>query len=69
MFVSLVLFPSSTNRRLYSFATYVYCSGVCPLNFFIVTAIHDISKQIKQCTCIGKIFGLWHLAIATTSNV
>ena len=37
-------------------------------NFFIVTIIHDFSKQIKQSTRIGKIFARWHLVIAVTSK-
>ena len=30
--------------------------------------IHDISKQIEQRARTGKIFGLWHLAIAIISE-
>ena len=37
-------------------------------NFFIVTVIHDFSKQIKQRTRIGKIFARWHLVIAITTK-
>ena len=37
-------------------------------NFFIVTVIHDFSKQIKQSTRIGKIFARWHLVIAITTK-
>ena len=33
------------------------------LKSFIVTVIHDISKQIKHRARIGKIFARWHLAI------
>ena len=36
--------------------------------FFIVTVIHDFSKQIKQSTRIGKIFARWHLVIAITTK-
>ena len=35
--------------------------------YFINYCISHISKQIKQRTCIGKIFAGWHLAIAITS--
>ena len=37
-------------------------------NFFIVTVIHDFSKQIKQSTRISKIFARWHLVIAITTK-
>ena len=78
MFVSSVLIPSSTNRRVDSFATYAYSCRTCPLEFriifrlknnkkFRITVILDISKQIEQRTRIGKIFARWHLAIALTS--
>ena len=35
--------------------------------FSSVTVFHDISKQIQQRSCIGKIFARWHLVIAITS--
>ena len=72
VFVSPVLIPSPTNRRVDSFATYAYSCRTCPLEFFVVfgfknnkklqiTVILDISKQIEQHTHIlGKIFARWH---------
>ena len=69
MFVSPMLILPSTNHWVDSFATYAYSCRICLLEcFFIVTVIHDFSKQIKQSTCIGKIFAHWHLAIAITSK-
>ena len=78
MFVSSVLIPSSTNRRVDSFATYAYSCRTCLLEFriifrlknnkkFQITVILDISKQIEPRTRMGKIFARWHLAIALTS--
>ena len=34
--------------------------------FSTITVFHEISTQIQQRACIGKIFARWHLAIATT---
>ena len=78
MFVSSVLIPSSTNRRVDLFATYAYSCRTCLLEFriifrlknnkkFQITVILDISKQIEQRTRMGKIFARWYLAIALTS--
>ena len=43
--------------------------GICPISpqqFFIVTVINDISKQIKQRGCLGKIVARWRLEMAIT---
>ena len=74
MFVSPVLIPSSTNRRVDSIETYAYNCRICLLEFlsvfrlnnkkkFKITVIHDISKQIEQHARIDKIFA----RLATTS--
>ena len=52
-----------------SFARYAYSCRICLLESFIVTVIHDISKQIKHRARISKIFARWHLAIAVTSSI
>ena len=52
-----------------SFATYAYSCRIYLLESFIVTVIHDISKQIKHRARISKIFARWHLAIAVTSSI
>ena len=46
---------------------YFQCNSIKFNLFFINYRISHISKQIKQRTCIGKIFVRWHLAIAITS--
>ena len=68
MFVSPMFILSSTNHWVDSFATYAYSCRICLLECFTVTVIHDIFKQIKQSTRIGKIFAHWHLAKAITSE-
>ena len=78
VFMSPLLIPSSTNRRVDSFTKCTYSCRICPLEFllilglktikkFQITVIHELSKQIEQRTRIGKIFACWHLAIALTS--
>ena len=76
MFVSPVIIPFITNRRVDSFATYTYSCRICPLEFVIVFVLtiktpaekcDDISIQIEQRARIGKIFARWNLAIAITS--
>ena len=43
--------------------------GICPIclqQFFIVTVINDISKQIKQRGSLGKSVAHWRLEIVLT---
>ena len=47
---------------------FAYAIDLSSIFYSKITVIHDTSRQIKQRSHIGKIFALWHLAIAITSK-
>ena len=47
---------------------FAYAINLSSIFYSKITVINDTSKQIKQRLHIGKIFALWHLAVAITSK-
>ena len=48
VFVSPLLIPSVTNRRVDSFATYTYSCRICPMGFFIVFRLKIKKQKLKK---------------------
>ena len=48
---------------------FAYALELSSIYFSSIAVFQEIPKQIQQRANIGKIFALWHLAIAVTSNI
>ena len=48
---------------------FAYAIELSSIYFSSIAVFQEIPKQIQQRANIGKIFALWHLAIAVTSNI